>query len=235
MAERFTGLRKLGDVGAFIANVLVFLTTNWPLVVTIIVSIYAGISDWAVATVHKPSVYVTVGVFLSVLWTYIGLTFLIDRRKPRLTQPAQDYRYGLVFEGCVPVYEAANEDAALQIGLQLRNFSSGPIRYSVEHFDVRIGSRTLPKLKKGALVSYLPRGAGRTSSNVPFKKEDIIEYAGRRVEGTVEFSIAYGHPEQPPERRLKMVMDVIFVFNASGALGFGGNITEESDEPISIL
>jgi hypothetical protein len=84
----------------------------------------------------------------------------------------QDYSYGLTFEGLLAQYDPASEDEALGFGIQLRNYS-GPLRYVNEEFDVRIGNRALPRVKKGHLTSIMSCGAGRTSTNVPFRKDDI--------------------------------------------------------------
>jgi len=227
-------LRGLGSFGASLANALVFLTTSWVLVMSALGSLWIGLSDWGVNFIHNPNVQAVATVFLVVLWSAIGILVLIDRQRPRITRPYQDFQYGLTFEGLVPVYESNNEESALQFGIQLRNFSSGPLRYTIEHFDVRIGTRSLPKLKKGTLTAYMPRGAGRVSSNIPFKKDDIKEFMGKRVTGTVEFAVSYGHPEHSPVRQLKMLLDLFLFFNESGPLGFNAAIAEEKDEPFNI-
>jgi hypothetical protein len=74
-----------------------------------------------------------------------------------------------------------NEMVVIRVGIQLRNYS-GPLRYVIEEFDVRIGNRALPRVKKGHLTSIMSRGAGRTSTNVPFRKDDI-NFLGKRTNG----------------------------------------------------
>jgi hypothetical protein len=88
-------------------------------------------------------------------------------------------------------------------------------------------------LRRGGISSLLPRGAGRRSGTVPFKRETVKDFAGKRVEGTVTFSVVYGHPDREPVRRLRMVLAVILAFDENGHYK-GGNhvITEESDTPI---
>jgi hypothetical protein len=228
-------LRGFGPAGTFVANILAFLATNWVVTMTTIVSVWAGFSAWATDIVQKQGVQTTVIVFLASLWTYIGIVFLADRKKPREIKAAQDYRYGLTFEGMAPIYDSEisnDDDPMLSVGLQLRNYSSGPIRYDIETFDVRIGTRSLPKMKKGLLYGFMPRGGGRFSTNVGFKKSEIQEFMGKRSTGTVEVSISYGHPEHAPSRRLIMLFDLTIEFR-EGKLGFSSNIIEERDVPFS--
>jgi hypothetical protein len=229
--QRFIGyLRGLGPIGSAIANLITFATTNWVLTVSALIGLWASATESIVTFALNPRVQTAILVFMAVLWTSIGLTYLVDRRRPRFIKPEHDYRYGLTFEGLIPAY---NEDGgSLGIGIQVRNFSSGPIRYTIEEFDVRMGSRALPKIKKGMLTSFMPRGAGRTSVAGMFSAEDLKEFVGKRIEGTVNFSIVYGHPESAPVRRLTMELSVILEMKESPPIGFGSTIDEESDVEI---
>lgn len=226
-------LRGLGPIGGHIADGLALLLNNWLLTMSAILSLWAALTDFVVAIAENPRVHTAILIFLTVFWTSIGVVYLFDRRKPRVIKPEHDYRYGLTFEGIVPLYDPNNEDGALQFSLQFRNFSSGPIRYTVESFDIRIDTRSLPKLKKGALTSFLPRGGARNSSQLPFKKSAIQEFIGKTTEGTVDFEVSYGHPELPPVRFLKMSLRIVLVMaeNPHPSLGFNAIILEESDEP----
>jgi len=226
-------LRGLGSFGAFLANALVFLTTSWVLVMSALGSLWIGLSDWGVNFIHNPNVQAVVIVFLVVLWSAIGILVLIDRQRPRIVRSYQDYQYGLTYEGLVPIFEKDNEDGALQFVLQLRNYSMGPIRYSIEHFDVRIGSRALPEWRVEGKTVYMPRGAARSSGAIPFRKDDIKEFYEKRVNGTAKFSVSYGHPETQPVRRSKITLELIIVFNTNMPLGFMPNILEEIDEPFN--
>jgi hypothetical protein len=77
--------------------------------------------------IQKPEVQFGAMVFLFLLWTWIGLTVLFDRKGPRTTTPHHDYRYGLTFEGIAPFYQPQAAGGSLGFGVQLRNFSSGPL------------------------------------------------------------------------------------------------------------
>jgi hypothetical protein len=179
-----------------------------------------------------------------VLWTYIGLVWLITRRPGDI----KALRYGITFEGVTPTFNPTNHDGALSFALLIRNFSPVPLRYFVEEFDVYIDTRTLPtRYEKNSLQGILSRGAIRQSTAIPFKLEHIREFMGKRVEGTLDFSITYGDADKIPVRRLRMSTKLVLEFPnipdltsfpAQGILpmmfplGFIAAIATESDEPL---
>jgi hypothetical protein len=225
-------LRNWGPLGTLAANVLAVLTGNWGVAVSVTLGILAGAWTTALEFAQRPSVQVGFAVFLASLWTLIGFAALRDRKRPRVTRPAQDYEYGLTFEGVPVHYDKNVPHAALSWGILLRNFLPHPIQYEVERFDVRFGKRSLPPVEKGKLRGYLPRGAGRMSRNVPFDAEDIKDFMGREVKGTIDLAIVYGHPERPPVRRLRMCFDITLDFKTiEGKLGYSESIVSEKDEP----
>jgi hypothetical protein len=150
-------LGGFGSVGTAVANVLVFLTTNWTIVVSAALAIFAALVGWAYDIASNPHVQVGVGAFVATLWTCIGLVVLADRRKPRTIRAFQDYQYALTFEGLAPFYEPKNEEA-LQFGIQFRNFSNGPLRFHIEKFQVLIGDRIFPIGKPPPATNFMPRG-----------------------------------------------------------------------------
>jgi hypothetical protein len=170
---------RFGSAGTAIANVLVFLTTNWGVVMSAVLGLVAAIYGGAYDVASNPRVQVGIGTFVAVLWTIIGILVLVDRRKPRLIRSYQDYRYGLTFEGMSPILDKDNEEAALQFSLQLRNYSMGPIQYAIEHFDVRIGSRALPEWKSEGKTVYMPRGAEEHPARSLLKKTTLKSSMGK--------------------------------------------------------
>jgi hypothetical protein len=225
-------LRSLGWLGNLLGYLIFIATTNWVLVMSAIVGIWLGVSQWGVRFVHNANVQTVVIVFLVTLWTIIGLLVLRDRRKPIITQPYQDYRYGLTYEGCVPLYFPQKEEL-LQFGLQLRNYSSGPLRSQLENFQILIDDRILPYDKSTPLTTIMPRGGFRIFRTPPFKRSSLKDFFGQRKIGRADFSILYGDPEQPPIRRLKMTLELILEFKEDGSsLAYADNILEESDKPI---
>jgi hypothetical protein len=234
---RFNWLRSFGPMGSAFANLLAFLTTNWALAVSVALALATGLIGWLQAIALNPIAYVSAGTFLFVLWVLIGILYLVDRGKPRLVRSHLDYRYGLTFEGFVPNYQdpsfALASAGILGFAVQIRNFSPGPIRYEFEYFDIRIGTRALPRIKRRALVGFMARGAGRTASTGAFTPEQLKEFVGKEdTKGTADFSIVYGSVDGPPERRLKMSLEILVVLGVDKRLGFNYNITEETDDDI---
>ena len=226
-------LRSLGPVGSFTANVLSILATNWVLTMSAVLGLWASFTDSVVALSENPRVHTALIVFLVLLWTSVGIAYLIDRRKPTYIRAAHDYRYGLTFEGVMPVYQPGHPEGVLAFGINLKNYSSGPIRYTVEVFDVRVGTRALPKVQKGKLTSFMPRGGGRTSTTVPFSAKDVQDFTNGRVDGIISVAIVYGHPEESPVRRLSMELGVTLeIKEATKEIIFGSDIREESDTAI---
>jgi hypothetical protein len=225
-------LDQLNPLARFVASVLAIITANWPVAISVATAVVAASWTSAVEFIHSPVVLVAVGVFLALLWTIIGITILIDRRKPRSVKSTPDYRYGLTFEGLTPNFDVLHEDGWLSFGVQIRNFSQAPIRYEIKQFDLRLETRTLPKLKMPP-PAYVARGAGRTATAGAFKKTDIQEFFGKRVKGTAEFDIVYGHPEDDPLRRLQVTMEIILHIpeDVQPPFAFGANIVSEVDEP----
>jgi hypothetical protein len=235
---KFNLLRGLGPLGTFIANVLVFLTTNWGVAVSAAAAIYVGLSDWATGAVHSPAIQAAGLTFLFLLWGYVGIAFLIDRHHPRIISVAPDYRYGITFEGMNIAIDFLNEETWFGPVVQLRNFSQAPIRYTYTQFDVRIGTRALPKPERTA-SAYMARGAGRTSAPSKFSKDEMREFFGKRMKGTAEIALVYGHPEEKPVRRLKLSLDLILHFPPDGGspanpIGWGIDIISEVDEAIDV-
>lgn len=233
--ERFTNwLRTYGAFGSAIAVTVSLLAANWVVALTVAASFYVGLSSWAFEFVNRPEVRGAAFVFLILLWTYIGFTILIDRRKARIVKTEQDYRYGLTFEGFNPFLGATfdKDEDQLRFGILLRNYSSGPIKYTIDELDVRIGNRALPHLAEGTLFGFMARGSGRTSWSPSFTRGDFKQYFGQELSGTATFSVSYGHPEKPPVRRLTISLGITLLIPENGVPGFGANILGETDMAI---
>jgi hypothetical protein len=222
-----------GGLGTFLANVLVALTTNWALAV----STAGGIAVWLLSGVlnfvQRPEVYWAAGTFLMLLWTFIGLSVLRDRKRPRVIKPYQDYSYGLLYEGLALGFQPDRPEAAFQIGVVLRNFSTAPLKYTITEFDIVLADyTTLPRVRDRASV-IIPRGGQRVSRNKPFKLETIQGYIGRDVKADIDLVIQYGHPEKQPERQLRMKIELHFFLEAAGGVkGSADGILAETDTEI---
>jgi len=232
--SKFKWLRGFGPVGTTIANILVFLTTNWGVVVSIAFGLLASIWATAYNFFSQPHVGMAIFMFLIAFWTYIGFVILIDRTKPQSVRAVPDYRYGLTFEGIFPGIDALNDAEWLTFALQIRNFSQAPIKYTVEKFDLRIGSRALPEPTK-TLSGYLPRGGGKTIAPSKFNKDEVREFFGKRVRGTAKMILIYGHPEEKPIRRLTIEANITLQLptdDEAKVIAFGADIVNEADQPI---
>ncbi len=213
MAENYPRLRATGEWGGHFANLLTFLTTNWPVTLASVIAVGTGLNRWLWGVALTPAVYASAGVFLFVLWTVIGLTVLYDRRRPRKIQAHLDYRYGLTFEGFHPAFHAPNSGVPnageLAFMIQIRNFSPGPIRYQLETLDIRLGTLASPKYGKTIIEGYMARGAGRTSNGDPFTAATVASLFGQGlINGTADFSILYGPPDGNALRRLKISLEI---------------------------
>jgi len=238
MSKLVAWLRSLGPAGTLAANILVFVTTNWVTVMSLVTGLAVALWASAVSFFQEPAVQTGITIFLITLWTIVGVLYVYDRTKPRTIRVAPDYRYGITFEGMGIAIDPLNEETWFGPVLQLRNFSQAPIRYTVTQFDVRIGTRALPKPER-PLTVYMARGAGRTSSPSKFSKDEMREFFGKRMKGTAEIVLVYGHPEEKPVRRLKLSFDLILHLPADGGsptnpFGWGTDIISEVDEPIDV-
>ncbi len=201
------------------------------------VGIVGTIFDSAVDFFSRDDVRVFITLFLTTLWTTIGLLWLRDRLKPRVTTPYHDYRWALIFEGLKPAWDRLIS-GRLNFVLQIRNFGSGPLKYKVEQFDVQIGSRTPPKRKKGELVGFLQRGAGKMLGTNSFNKDEIGDfYCNPPCNGTADIIIIYGEPDKEPERRFSLSLDLALGINEieegkPPVILWQCDIREERDEPI---
>jgi hypothetical protein len=176
-----------------------------------------------------PETRVAVGTFLACLWTFLGLSLVARRNNTVKVQIEPSYGYSLAYEGLGIAFEEDNEEAALQLGLNLRNVGSGPLRYKFERFDVIVENRTIGRnvpLSGG----FIPRAAARVYKHPAFRKQDIKDFIGTTANGFVEISVVYGNPELPPVRRLKMKIDVYM--RLSTGFSIADNIVDESDEEI---
>ena len=244
--KRFKALRATGDWGGHLADLLTLLGTNWALVVSAIIAIATGGLGTLRAFALTPSVYVGAAVFLALLWTLIGILVLIDRRKPRQIQVHADYRYGLTFEGFLPSFTPENfpmlsQRGILGFSINLRNWSSGPIKYTLESADIQIGTRTVPRSARNPVSGYISRGGAKTVRPAAFSSGTLNEYYGKgETKGTAEIAIIYGPPDGPPVRRFRINIDLTLFFPEEGrvdplagiGLGYADNITFEGDEPI---
>lgn len=226
-------LRGLGTFGSLVADFVALLATNWRLTMTAVAGLATYASNWLTALVNQPNVQAAALVFMVVLWSVVAVTYLTAVGRPIVTKAHNDVSYSLTFEGLHHNYNFASTDGLLQIGIAMRNYGPNPLQYSVSAFDVQISDRTLPRFKTGSLHGYLPRGAGRLSSHLPFKRTSLQEMFDQPVDGTIHCAIDYGHVEGALTRRLLVDLNIkMYVRGDKETIELAHNIVRESDEPI---
>jgi hypothetical protein len=122
--------------------------------------------------------------------------------------------------------ETNSTDNILQIGLVFRNAADGPLLYDVERFDVVLENRTIAApafLNRGGVI---PRGGATTYRYPPFGTDAIKPH----MNGTIRYSIRYGHPEIGFSRRCKKELAVSIRCDDKTAASY--LIRSESDEEI---
>jgi hypothetical protein len=159
-----------------------------------------------------------------------GTVYLINQVVALFSRLREGYAWGLAYEGPYLGFDQTREDATLQLGVNIRNATFNPLKYTVERFDVVVGDRTIvaPVISnKGGII---PRASARTYFYAPFKRDQIQQFIGSNVEGSITFEFLYGHPDGPSVRRLKMKLSISL--KLSDPIGMRDLILSESDEPI---
>ncbi len=119
------------------------------------------------------------------------------------------------------------QPATLQLWIVLLNSFQGPITYRVETMNVILDGHTIttPKfLNRGGIIP------GGTSTNFYYPPFDAGLFAGKkRIDGTVELIIGYGHPDLGITRNLTKTLDVFVRVGNPNATFL---VTNEKDEMI---
>jgi hypothetical protein len=200
-------LRGLGGFFGLLANVLAFLTTNWGLVVTVVVAVGASVWDQAFALAKNPHVQVAVGVFLALLWTYVALRVLGSLNAISTVKMQPDFRHAISPESFGLALDEDDPEAALQLILNFRNVLNWPIKIRIDRVTLIIGDRTCPEPDK-PIEMVIPRIAVRGIRSGTFKK-DVIK---RRNSGSIEMVISYGDVDGAYERRYRLKSKLHFNF-----------------------
>jgi hypothetical protein len=207
------------------------LSAPWSVLLSAGAGICAAIWAWLS---QQPLVWVAIAAlatFTLLIWMWNGITWARNQKRPSKARISFDYAYGLSLENItLGLDDDGRGDAALQFGLNLRNATSGPIKYYVEEFDVIVNDRTaaLPLFKNRG--GPLPRDARTIFFYPPFSKS-VLEECRPRAAGLIKFTITYGHPEAGYSRRAKKRLS----FNArlDNKVGLAYVVEDESDEAIA--
>ena len=185
---------------------------------------------WAqsLAFFSEPRTQLAIGLWLAILWTYIGLRVLANLRAVHRVRPDPDYRYCINPEGyMLAVDPEATAGLALSVWFNFRNATAWPLSLKIEFFEVRVDDRVSPSGPK-QIEMILPRSSARTIRSGGFRQEVLRQESSP---GTLSATIVYGAPGEPPLRRYKFNAKLLLVFkrNETGAL-VHSQVIEESFE-----
>ena len=195
-----------------------------------------GAAYWAYVTQwgYLPIALTALGVFVAGIWGINGIVWLYSRRRPSKARITFDYSYGLSLENIIPAFDKNNIDNTLEFRLVIRNHANGPVKMLVEKLHATVEDRffdtpgqvsvTLPRMGN---ITIFPGGG--------FNKEAFAKFKDRTY-GTLEYSILYGHPEDPFSRKCtkNVALSVFKDVNDKGepTVAITWIIKEESDSEI---
>jgi hypothetical protein len=225
-------LRGLGSAGGWAANAIQILTYILPgLTISVIGASIVAYFNSALEWVRLPTVYITAATFLFILWTYIGLSAIIRRRKPQIVTIHHDYAYGLSPEGMLAMvgsfpsnHPIRPNGKAIAIVCNFRNASAGPLRMRIEEARVNLNNKSNDEsINQVDLI--LPRMAQKSIriGAIP------VEQNEDKMTGSVILRLNYGHPDEEFSRTY-IVRTKIQVIASSGQ-AIPDDIIEERDIP----
>lgn len=195
--------------------------------------------NFALQWVQQPTVYTSAGVFLFMLWTYIGLTVLRDRQKPQFVRVAHDYAYGLILDGgWQPTFAkfASNHPnspnaEAIMITCNYRNVSAGPLRMKIEEFRVILNNRTNDDseiVPEQIFARLAPMGI--RCGGVP---RDASE---SHLTGKLSLKFLYGHPDGDFVRRYTLKLNIqIAIDTLTKQFSISDHSVDIKDEPYGLV
>src|SRR5579884_1046422 len=166
----------------------------WAPTVSLAVAAAAGFWTWAAQWGYLPIFLVGLGVFTVVLWGVNGLIWLQRQRRPSRARVSYDYSYALASEEVIPSLDLENNQNTLKFRLAFTNVANGALKYHVEKLQIfledrfataRIGTSVIPRATRMLMIPNAGFGRGAFDS------------FPERTHGHLEYSIIYGHPEDP--------------------------------------
>jgi len=218
---------KLGDFVGWGSALVTFLTTNWTLLVTAVLAMWASSLKAVFDFANNPHVNLAIQLFVLAFWTYVGIRFLVSLRDTSRVFVAQDFRYGISPDGYSLGLDHKSDENAFQLGVHFRNHVNSAVKIKVEQFRILIDDRTCPEGDHIELI--LPRIAVRGIRSASFKKDVIKE----NMNGIVELKLIYGDPDGEYIRRFHMKVKVFIHLNKD-KYGKFDNTGGVADEIISI-
>jgi hypothetical protein len=226
-------LKRLDRSGGTLAWILTILTTQWGVIVSALVAFAVAAFTWTSDFVHRTEVQTAAAVFLVLLWTYIGVSTVSRRKRPIIIRHEEEYSYTLLHEGINFGFDPDNVENCLQLGINLRNVGTLPMLYVVESLQVVIGDRTVTKKEYKNNSGIMARFGARVFRDTGFRRDAIKELFDTEVAGSIKYSIAYGPPDAPSVRRLKLEIEIGMRLALDPTKrGFSDTIISELDQPV---
>jgi len=137
--------------------------------------------------------------------------------------------FGLSYVGVFTAYSAPSAPRpALQLGVELRNSSRGPLTFVVERLNVVVAGRTASPLTPSADEIVIPMGGNRRFRDFPMSAEMLVSLGVGVKDGSLEMEILYGRFGEPKTRRYKLRLGLT-VHLGSASAGVADQIQMERD------
>jgi hypothetical protein len=181
-----------GIVRFFVGYVL----TNWVPIMSAVAAIAAAAWAWIRQYDYLQIALSATAAFLIMMWIFIGFIWVKRLDDPLRVIQVVNYDFTLAYQGLTLALDPGNDEACLQIGIDFFNVAPTAIRYKIKDLRVVIGDRTIPHPIYDNEGGIIPRAVSRIYHYPAFRKDAIKDYLGTRQNGTIEFSVIYGHTMQ---------------------------------------
>ena len=230
---------KLNQISAWmghLGNVISALTAPWLLGISILLGAVSFIWDSFADLAGDSRIQIVAGVFISALWSLIGIKWLFREGRPLRVRIDHDLPYSLIFEQLQPIWNQESQ-FPLAMNFVFRNVGSVPIKVRLDEIDFIIDDRILPDSPRpGDLV--LARLAQRGIQTPGFKKEAFPGSIKGQINGKIRLKVLYGYlnedtTEAKFQRKLEVNIDLFLELQNEGkTLSFLGNIINEKESAV---
>ena len=198
------------------ASALITIGTALPLIVSVGAVIWGHMDK-------LPGLALSVlglGVFMTVLWSYIGILSLI-KSASKGSKYDLDCSWGLIIDLIHLSRDVQNPNAEWQIRLRVRNKLDWPLKLMLTEFRVEIENVTPTSSSLGAPFHQVITAKDVTGViSSPYKRGTLPDK--ERFEGKIDVQIHYGHPDAGYSRTMvrKLAIGVVVKPMDHPAYGF---------------
>lgn len=217
----FKSLRKMGPFGVFIADAI---SANWVSIVLALVAAWATVWDWAASIAQSPDVRLWAKIFLTGLWSVIGIIYLKNRNRAQSVRVFHEYAYGLAFE--TTAFGNTENSDEFVIGFSFRNAAAGPMKCLLEDMRIVVDGRT-DNHPAGVLRELVMTRIGAKAFISPRIKKDPNKDS---LVGSADITILYGHPDAEFIRKYRLKCDLSIKLAGEFSLCSSANIVETDKE-----